>query len=137
MTDFNYPLTVLGVLVVLLIYAYSTRMVGRMRGKHGVKVPETTGPGEFVRAYRAQMNMLEFLPIFLPLAAVFAYAFGDLAGFGYTILFAIGRYLYFRGYIRAPEARMTGFAIATLSTLSVLIACLAAVLWQLAAPLFG
>ncbi|MBV7256344.1 MAPEG family protein [Pacificimonas sp. WHA3] len=131
MQSIAFPFTALGVLAVLIVYVIAIRGVGKMRGKHGIKVPAMSGHEEFDRALRAQMNTLEYMVIFLPLCIIFAGVFGDLAGGIYGAVFAIGRYMYVTGYVRAPEKRVPGFMISAFATLSVLIACLGAVSWQL------
>lgn len=131
MFSITYPLTALGVCLVLIVYALAIVAVGRMRGKHGVKVPAVTGDPEFERAYRAHQNMVEGLVMFLPLVLIFAMLFGDVFGGLYAVIFAVGRYMYQTGYVKQSEKRAPGFMIATFSSLGVLIACIGGIIWQL------
>jgi uncharacterized MAPEG superfamily protein len=132
MTELFYPLTSLGVLTVVAAYAYALVMVGRARGKHGVKVPETTGPEPFVRAFRAHQNSVEQMVIFLPLVVILSGIFGDLIGAIYAFTFAAGRFLFVRGYNIAAEKRTLGFQIGLFASLAALIACIVGVIVQLA-----
>lgn len=59
------------VLTVLLLALLSWN-VGRARGRHGVKAPATSGPPEFERVYRVQMNTIESVVMFLPVLWLFA-----------------------------------------------------------------
>ena len=51
---FQFPLTGLVTLFCLIVLFWMTAMVGKARGKHGVKVPEMTGPEPFQYAMRVQ-----------------------------------------------------------------------------------
>lgn len=59
------------VLTVLLLALLSWN-VGRARGRYGVRAPQTSGPPEFERAYRVQMNTIESVVMFLPVLWLFA-----------------------------------------------------------------
>jgi glutathione S-transferase len=111
--------TVLGVLLGL----YTMMLVGRMRGKHGVQAPAMTGAPEFERAFRVQMNTLEQFVLFLPvlwLATIYPVLSGYLApGLGFVWL--IGRVLYSSGYMADPAKRSSGFLIAGLALLGLLL----------------
>jgi glutathione S-transferase len=102
---------------------YTMMLVGRMRGKHGVNAPAVTGAPEFERAFRVQMNTLEQSVLFLPLlwlATVYPVVSGYLApGFGF--LWLIGRVLYSSGYMADPAKRSTGFLIAGVALLGLLV----------------
>ena len=69
---FQFPLTGLVTLFCLLVLFLVTVMVGRARGKHGVKVPEMTGPEPFTYAVRVHLNTIEGLILFLPALWLFA-----------------------------------------------------------------
>lgn len=55
-------ITLLNVLV--LIFAMA--LVGRARGKYGIKAPAITGNDDFERSFRAHQNTLEQTVMFLP-----------------------------------------------------------------------
>jgi uncharacterized MAPEG superfamily protein len=103
---------------------FSGALVGRARGKFGVKAPATTGHPDFERAFRAQMNTLEQLAIFLPVLWL-AVVYGDerLAGWlGYAWL--VGRLWYILGYVSAANRRGPGFLIGILAYVGLLIVAL-------------
>ena len=111
--------TVLSVLLGL----YTMTLVGRMRGKHGVQAPAMTGAPEFERAVRVQMNTLEQVVLFLPvlwLATVYPVFSGYLAP-GLGLVWLIGRLLYASGYMAQAAKRSSGFLIAGIALLGLLI----------------
>ena len=72
-----YHLTALVTLLAILVYFYSSVLVSRARGTFGVKLPAISGNPDFERVFRAQMNTLEWLPIFLPSLWLFAIYVSD------------------------------------------------------------
>ena len=72
-----YHFTALVTLLAVLVYFYSSILVSRARGKFGIKLPAISGNPDFERVFRAQMNTLEWLPIFLPSLWLFAIYIGD------------------------------------------------------------
>lgn len=110
------------VLAVLFIF-YTGINVARMRGKHKVDAPATTGPLEFECAYRVQVNTLEQAALFFPLlwvATIYFHMLGWLpAAFG--LIWVIGRFMYLQGYMAAPNKRSMGFLVTTLATAGLLI----------------
>ncbi|HSZ10738.1 MAG TPA: MAPEG family protein [Rhizomicrobium sp.] len=116
-------LTAIITIVAIVLYIIMGIRVGRMRGKHNVTAPATTGAPEFERAYRVQMNTLEQMPIFLPalwLATIYFKRFG-IAPPVLGAIWVIGRVLYMEGYMSDPGKRGFGFTISTLSQLLLLI----------------
>ena len=63
-TTLHWPALV--TLATLLLLFGCVWLVSAARGRHKVRAPATTGPEEFERAYRVQMNTLENAVIFLP-----------------------------------------------------------------------
>jgi len=120
------PATVLSaavtVLAVLFIF-YTQYNVGRMRGKHGVKAPLTTGPLEFECAVRVQTNTLEQAVLFLPLLWIATLYFRSLGWLPALVglVWIVGRIIYMQGYMRAPEKRSTGFLIGGIATVTLLV----------------
>ncbi len=108
-------------------------LVGRARGKYGVKAPATTGHEIFERYYRVQMNTLELLVVLVPAA----YLAEDLLGDCYTAIavavYLVGRVLFLRGYVEDPSKREVGFALSILPVLALVIASL----WANASALLG
>ncbi len=118
-TLLSAAVTVLGVVFSL----YTGMLVGRMRGKHGVKAPAVTGAPEFERAFRVQMNTLEQFVLFLPLlwlATVYPVLSGYLAP-GLGLLWLIGRVLFASGYMKEAAKRSLGFNIGAAALLGLLV----------------
>jgi glutathione S-transferase len=121
-------------LVTLLIAAlmfYTGIRVGRARIAYGVKAPAITGHPEFERAYRAQMNTLEWLPIVLPSMWLLAIYANDRAAAGLGVVWIIGRIVYVHGYARAAEKRRPGFAVQAIAAGLMWAGALVAVVSQL------
>src|SRR6185295_889942 len=59
--------------------------------------------------FRAQMNTLEWMPIFLPSLWLFAIYIGDGIAAAIGLVWVIGRILYVFGYARAVKDRGPGF----------------------------
>ena len=117
-----YPFTALITLAALGLYFYAGLQVGRARGRFGVEAPATHGHPEFERYFRAHMNMLEWLVIFIPvlwIAEAFNANWGPISTALTTVLgvlWLVGRYLYMRDYVRDPTTRTRGFAIQAAAT---------------------
>jgi glutathione S-transferase len=126
-----HPLVAIVTLVALLVYFYMGLRVGQGRTKYNVPAPAVTGNPDFERAYRIQMNTLEWLPLFLVSLWLFAIAWGsDLVAAGVGLVWIIGRILYLTGYSRAAEARSTGFFIQALATGVLLFGALGKIIWM-------
>ena len=126
-----YPLVAIVSLLALLLYFYMSLRVGQARSKFGVAAPAVTGNPDFERAYRIQMNTLEWLPIFLVSLWLFAIAWGsDLVAAGIGVVWVLGRILYLTGYSRAAEARGPGFGIQALAAAVLLFGALGKIIWQ-------
>ncbi len=121
-----FPAALLSAIVTIMALVfvfYTGTLVARMRGKHGVHAPATSGHPEFERAYRVQMNTLEQFVIFLPLLWIATTFFGTVGWLAPTlgVVWIIGRIVYMQGYMAAPEKRELGFGITMLATLALLI----------------
>jgi glutathione S-transferase len=107
-------------LLTVLLMSATVFMVGRARGKFGIKAPATTGHEGFERAFRVQMNTQEAALMFLPALWVAA-ALGNpsvSAWIGATWL--VGRVWYAWAYARAGN-RGPGFVIGMLALLALLV----------------
>ncbi|XP_045044207.1 leukotriene C4 synthase isoform X2 [Desmodus rotundus] len=81
------------------------KVISARRAFH-VSPPLTTGPPEFERIYRAQVNCSEYFPLFLAtlwVAGIFFHE-GAAALCGLAYLFA--RLRYFQGYARSSQQRL-------------------------------
>jgi glutathione S-transferase len=126
-----YHLTALVTCLAVMVYFSSSILVSRARVKFGVKLPAISGNPDFERVFRAQMNTLEWLPIFLPSLWLFAIYIGD--GFAAAIgaVWVVGRVLYVLGYAKAVAKRGPGFAIQALATIALWLGASGAIVWRL------
>ncbi|MHB1206387.1 MAG: MAPEG family protein [Rhodospirillaceae bacterium] len=122
----QYPFTTIVVVLALSVYVWLAMWVGKARGKYGVVAPIVDGPPEFLRIYRAHINTLEQIVLFLPAVAMFAIAWGDQAAAAVGIFWPVGRVLYGLGYAKAAEKRGPGFGLSFLSSAILLIGALVA-----------
>jgi glutathione S-transferase len=125
-----YHFTALVTLLAVLVY-FSSILVSRARGKFGVKLPATSGHPDFERVFRAQMNTLEWLPIFLPSLWLFAIHIGDGIAAAIGLVWVIGRILYVLGYARAVKDRSLGFAIQALAAIALWVGAFGAIVWRI------
>ena len=126
-----YHFTALATCLAIAVYFYSSILVSRARGKFGVKVPATSGNADFERVFRAQMNTLEWLPIFLPSLWLFAIYIGDGIAALLGLVWAIGRILYILGYAQATTKRGPGFYVQALATIALWVGALGAIVWRI------
>jgi glutathione S-transferase len=134
-TLLSAAVTVLAVLLGL----YTMMLVGRMRGKHGVQAPAVTGAPEFERAFRVQMNTLDQSVLFLPvlwLATVYPVVSGYLAP-GLGLVWIVGRVLYSTGYMADAAKRSSGFLIAGVAVLGLLVLSIIGIIhvWLVTRPI--
>lgn len=101
-------LVTLGTLLLLFMCA---GYVGRMRGKHGVMPPATSGHVEFEIAMRIQMNTLENTVLMLPALWLAALFFSPLWATIAGAVWLAGRIWFAVGYAQAPKKRGAGFMI--------------------------
>ena len=126
-----YHLTALVTLLAIGFYLFTAINVSRTRTRTGVKVPATSGHPDFERAFRIQMNTLEWMPIFLPSLWLFAIYISDAIAAGIGAVWIIGRIVYFIGYSRAAAKRGPGFAIQALAAIVLWVGALGAVVLRL------
>jgi len=127
-----YNLVVVVTLLALLLYFYMGLRVAAARGKHGVVAPAVTGSPEFERAYRVQMNTLEWLALFLPSLWLFAAYWNQVLAAGLGLVWILGRVLYMTSYTKDPAKRGPGFGIQALATLILLFGALGKAVWSAA-----
>jgi len=108
----------------LILYALVGFQVARMRGKHRIMAPATTGAPEFERAYRVQMNTLEQLALFLPSLWLFAFLVSPFWAGVLGLVWVAARAFYAWSYVRDPATRGPGFVVAMVTTLVLLIGAL-------------
>ena len=111
-------------LLALLVYFWTSVRVARMRHKHGVSAPAVTGAAEFERAYRVQMNTLEWLPLFLPSMWLFAWYWNGLIAAAAGVVWILARIYYALAYVKDPARRGPGFGLQALATFVLLFGAL-------------
>jgi len=125
------PYTALVTLLALGVYFYTGVRVGQAREKFKVKAPAVAGHPIFERAFRVQMNTLEWMPILLPSMWLLALYGTDLVAAALGVVWIGGRLIYIRGYMQAPEKRGTGFAVQAVAAGVLWIGALVAIVWRL------
>ena len=122
-----YHLTALVTLLAIGFYLFATINVSRTRSRTGVKVPATSGHPDFERAFRIQMNTLEWMPIVLPSLWLFAIYISDAVAAGIGALWIAGRIVYFIGYSKAAAKRGPGFLIQGIAAIALWVGAIGAV----------
>ena len=116
-------------LAALLVYFCMGIRVAGARRTFEVPVPATSGPPEFERTFRVQMNTLEWLPIFLPSLWLFAAYWDGRIAAAIGAAWIVGRVLYAFGYTREAKARAPGFGIQALASAILLFGALGKAIW--------
>lgn len=109
------PVAIVTSLILIQYYVFGG-LVGRARGRYGIKAPATTGDPDFERHFRAHQNELEQLAITVPAMWLFGTYIHAPAAAGIGLLYLVGRNLYFRGYVAEAGKRGRGFMIGMLAT---------------------
>ena len=97
-------------------------LVGRARTAYNVKAPATTGHETFERYFRVQMNTLELLVIFVPALWMAAAYWNPLWTAAVGAVYLVGRLVYLREYVVAPQSRTVGFVLSALPIIALLLA---------------
>jgi glutathione S-transferase len=119
-------------LLAVLFYAATGFGVARARRKFGIVAPTTSGQPDFDRAFRVQMNTLEWMPIFLPLLWLFAFYVSDIGAAVLGLVWIGGRILYMVRYTAAADKRGPGFTVQGAVCVALLVGALAGVISKLA-----
>lgn len=126
-----YHLTALITVLAVLVYLYTGFRVALARNTYSVKAPATTGQPDFERAFRVQMNTLEWMPIFLPGLWLFAAYVSDAIAALIGLVWIVGRLMYIFAYSKAAEKRGPGFGVQALAALALLAGAGLAVAWKI------
>jgi glutathione S-transferase len=122
--------TALVTLLAVLFYLYTSVRVARARPEFKVPAPAMSGHPQFDRIFRAQMNTLEWMPIFLPLLWLFAFYVNDIAAALLGLVWIAGRVLYVVRYTAAAERRGPGFGIQASVCIVLLVGALAGIVYS-------
>jgi glutathione S-transferase len=112
-------------LIEFVLFGYA---VGQARTRYQVPAPATSGHEVFDRYFRAHMNTLEQLVVFLPSIWLFAHYINAWIAVALGALFLIGRALYFRGYVQSAQTRHAGFVISAIPNVTLLVGALIGVI---------
>jgi glutathione S-transferase len=115
----NYPLTALATLAALAVYFSAGILVARARRKYDVRAPAVSGPPGFERAFRAQQNVLEWMPLFLPALWLFALSVSDKWAAALGLIWALARLGYIIAY-GADEKKRGPYFFAQLAAFAIL-----------------
>ena len=129
--DMAYQLTALVTLAMVAHYIWTGALVAGARRDHKVKAPETAGPDDFNRVYRAHVNSLEQLVVMLPVLWIFAVTAGDRWAATLGLVWLIGRVLYVLAYKDAASKRGTGFMIGFFAMATGLLGSAGSILWSM------
>ena len=117
----------------VLLYLYIGTRVSAARRQFGVKLPAVSGHPDFERVFRAHMNTLEWMPIYLPLLWLAAVYLNDIAAAAAGVIWIIGRAMYSAGYAEAVAKRSRGFFVQAMACLLLLIGAVAGIAMHLVA----
>lgn len=112
-------------LLATLQLVFFSLLVGRARTTYGVVAPAVSGHQMFERAYRVQMNTLEQFVAFVPGLFLAAKYWPPALIASVGAVYLLGRFIYWRSYLVAPETRRLGMALTILPTIGLLLAALA------------
>ncbi|NP_446091.2 leukotriene C4 synthase [Rattus norvegicus] len=93
-------------LVGVLLQAYFSLQVISARRTFHVSPPLTSGPPEFERVFRAQVNCSEYFPLFLATLWVAGIFFHEGAAALCGLFYLFARLRYFQGYARSAQHRL-------------------------------
>ena len=111
-------------MLAVIQYLVFAGMVGKARGKFGVRAPAVTGDERFERIYRVQMNTQELLVALLPALYVAARYWPPLVVAGLGAVYLLGRVLYWRAYVANPSARGLGYMLSIVPVFGLALAAL-------------
>jgi len=106
-------------------------LVGRARGKYGIKAPAITGHEVFERTFRVHQNTLEGLVILLPALWLFGRFVSPSIAAMLGLVALVGRALYARAYIVDADKRGPGAAICGMTNIVLLLGSLYGIVRQI------
>jgi glutathione S-transferase len=107
----HLPAIVVVLNVLLLIFV--TWLVGRARGRYGIKAPATSGNENFERVFRMQMNTVESTVLFLPALWLGAQYGSPLVAGVAGLVWIAARFWYALAYSDAANKRGMAYMIAS------------------------
>lgn len=92
-------------------------MTGQARSKSGLVAPATSGSESFERMYRVQTNTMETLAAFLPSLLIAGRYWSPLLISVIGLFYVVGRFIYWKAYIKEPSKRGVGFIVSLFPTI--------------------
>ncbi len=116
-----HPAVAALVLASVMLLAVLTFLVGRARGRYGVRAPATTGHEGFERAFRVQQNTLESMVMFLPALWVAASVSDPRIAAGIGAGWWLARVWYAVAYANPAGNRGPAFVLSVLAIAALLV----------------
>lgn len=111
-------------LLAVLQYLFFGGLVGRERGRQGVRAPAMQGPEAFERMNRVHLNTLELLVALLPGLYVAARYWPATYVAALGAVYLVGRIVYWRAYVTDPSRRGLGFMLSVAPIMTLLLGAL-------------
>ena len=108
----------------LLEFVVFGMLVGRARGRYGIKAPATSGHEIFDRYFRVHYNTMELMVVFVPALWLFGLFVSPLWGAALGAVYLVGRIVYLRSYVADPARREFGFGMSVLPILVLVVGAL-------------
>jgi uncharacterized MAPEG superfamily protein len=109
-------------LLAIIQFIYFGMLVGKARGKYGIKAPAMSGNEQFERVVRVQMNTLEQLVCFVPALLMAAVYWPQVYVAATGLVYLVGRMIYQKAYTADPAKRGLGFGLSFLPTTLLIVA---------------
>jgi glutathione S-transferase len=92
----------------LIQFTFFGALVAKSRDKLSIAAPAMSGSPEFDRLVRVHQNTMERLVLFVPLLWMATQFWSPAWVATVGVIFLVGRMLYWKGYVKSPEARSMG-----------------------------
>ena len=112
------------IVLALLEYVVFAMLVGRARGKYGVKAPAVSGHEMFDRYFRVHQNTLELLVAAIPAMWLYGTYVSTTWAAILGLVYVAGRIAYLIGYVADPAKREIGFALSVVPVIVLLLGAL-------------
>jgi uncharacterized membrane protein YecN with MAPEG domain len=123
-----YSVAIVTLLTGIVYFGMAAR-VAMTHSRTGILAPTMTGDPVLERTFRAHVNTLEWMPIFLPSLWLYAiYWDADVAAI-LGLVWIVGRIIYFVGYVRSPNGRRAGFFIQAVAAFALMLGALGRIVY--------
>jgi glutathione S-transferase len=125
MPDANHLAAIDTLLAIIVTFVFASR-VAYLRGRYKVEAPATAGNPDFERGFRAHMNTVENLVLFVPLLWLATIYYGGRLPFWIGLVWILSRIVYAYGYaqkntqMRGPGAGIGFLCLMALFVLAVI-----------------